>query len=312
MISSEKVKLMKKIQFVVNPAAGNGRGMVSAEIIKNYIAKNNLNADVFLTLNPGDAIEHVANLSGTEYCKVIAVGGDGTVNEVVNGILSGKGGISLNVLPVGSGNDMVRMIGVPKKLNEALDFATSGKHNLTMDAAKVKYLLDDGTEKTRYFINSLGVGFDAQVAFIKSIRPGMTGIKAYIIALLDALKSYKAVHARFMLDDEVEYTDELLLLTIGNGVTSGGGFFLNPDAIIDDGTLNLTTINYVSKLKILRKLPLALINKIKNVPEAKFYTCSKLEIKLNEPYYVHVDGEVLSHRVISMEIEILKSAIKIN
>merc|ERR1711879_191766 len=123
--------------------------------------------------------------------------------------------------------------------------------------------------------------------------------------------TYKAVKGELILDDKEKTTFDALLMTIGNGITSGGGFFLNPEAVIDDGILNLTVINFVTRIKILYKLPLALVNKLDKVPEADFYKFEQIEINLDEPYFIHVDGEVLSTSVESLTATVLKSAIKI-
>lgn len=302
---------MSKTLFIVNPVAGNGSGIEASEKINKILVAESLEAEIYLTQGQNDATNYVSGLNVADYHKVVAVGGDGTVNEVANGVMLNSGDISFTAVPVGSGNDFVRMLDMPRGFEDNILSIVKNNQYKRYDIAKVIYKLSDDKENVRYFINSLGLGFDAQIAYIKSISPGMTGIKAYILALIKALGTYKPVQGNLVMDEDAKIEFNSLLMTLGNGITSGGGFFLNPRAVIDDGILDLTIIQFVSRLKIMYKLPLALLNKLEKVPEADFYNFKQIDISLKKPYYVHVDGEVLSTSVKNLKVEVLKSAIKI-
>jgi diacylglycerol kinase (ATP) len=119
-----------------------------------------------------------------------------------------------------------------------------------------------------------------------------------------------------MIDTEIEYdkikvSGSKLMISIGNGFSSGGGFYLNPNAVINDGILNLSIFNTVTRRRLLQALPMALINKIDRIPEAKMTSTKSITIKLKSPYFAHCDGEIISNRIINAEISIFKNSINV-
>lgn len=301
---------MAKVLFIVNPAAGNGNGAKAGEAIKKSFVSGSDNYEIYVTTGCKDSINYLTSQKNRKFEKIIAVGGDGTINEVVNGIISAGYDTSLGVIPVGSGNDLVKMIPTPGDLIESVQYNLANTGGKQIDAGKLTYKKSDNSEHQRYFINSVGIGFDAKIAYHKEQNHRFPGITAYIVSLIKAIKDYKPINAEIR-SDSFNTSGDFLLMTAGNGKTSGGGFYLNPDAEIDDGKLDFTTVEFVGKTKLFYKLPLALFNKLKKVKEVKFYTFNYLEIKLAEPYYIHADGEMLSDDVVELKLEILKSAIKI-
>jgi YegS/Rv2252/BmrU family lipid kinase len=244
------------------------------------------------------------------YCKeydiIIAVGGDGTVNEVVNGMLSCNNQKTFGVLPVGSGNDFVKNLNLPKNIEDIL----SVYHNdnlsevIKSDIGVINFKeYENDTDKVHYFINGLGIGFDAYVAYLNQQNKTLSGLTSYILAVFKALLNYK------MLDVNVEgnnfkITGKKLMLTIGNGISSGGGFYLTPNAVINDSILNFSIFEAISRRRLLTALPLVLLNKIDKIPEATMYEFKELSIRLLEPYYVHCDGEIITDKMLSADIKL--------
>ena len=111
--------------------------------------------------------------------------------------------------------------------------------------------------------------------------------------------------------DSFSIDDEKLMLNVGNGVSSGGGFYLTPKANISDNMLNLTIVDKVTRLRLLTALPMAIINKIETVQEVKMYKFKNLSLELDKPYYLHCDGEVISDKLIKAEIQCLNNVIKV-
>jgi diacylglycerol kinase family enzyme len=157
----------------------------------------------------------------------------------------------------------------------------------------------------------MGIGFDAHVAQLNLSDKKLSGILSYLLAVLRGLKNMKYLVAEIHTEKgKFQHHNPILLITIGNGRTSGGGFYLTPDALIDDGLFDITVIRSISKFKLLRKLPLALMNKLKSVPEAEMCRGKVISINLDFPYYVHVDGEILSDKTIELNIEIIPKKLK--
>lgn len=302
---------MKKYLYIVNPIAGKGRGKKVIPHIKSYCYSKSIPALIVETKGP----QHATNLIKDESKNintVIAVGGDGTINEIINGI-ENYSNINLAVLPIGSGNDFVKNITIPKKIEDMLAvYHDPLKQNIIKaDIGNIKFSEDDNhIIKSHKFINSLGIGFDAYVGYLKKSNTNLTGISSYIYSVIKALFNFKMIETEIEYD-KIKVSGSKLMISIGNGFSSGGGFYLNPNAVIDDGILNLSIFNTVTRRRLLQALPMALINKTDRIPEAKMTSTKRITIKLKTPYFAHCDGEIISNKIINAEISIFTNAINI-
>lgn len=293
--------------FVINPAAGKGKALNSLEKIKDYLYRKKVEHHIEISEFPGHIINLVEKLSDN-FTHLISVGGDGTLNEVINGI-NPDSNLSLGVLPLGTGNDFARNLRLDKNIDRNLNliFNSTTVRNFDIGSVKIK---ENGREINFRFINSLGIGFDALVAKLNQRSKRLNGIVSYVYAVLAGLMNYRPLDV-VLNADTVKIEGKKLLITVGNGLTSGGGFYLTPNAKIDDNLLDICVIDHMSKLKILRKLPLDVMNKLESAKEANFFNSEKIEIKLNTPYYVHADGEIISERASEISVTILKNKLKI-
>lgn len=279
-----------EILIILNPNAGKGRG---AELIaKLYDLMDDLaipKEKLIVTKYPGHATEIASSISNSEI-NVFSVGGDGTLNEIING-LKNNNKVKIGVVPVGSGNDFARAIGNLKKGFSLVKYILSNK-SCTCDVGHLCVHSGDKVLIDKKFISSLGIGFDAQVAYkIKSIKY-LKGLPLYLVSVFFSLISYKAPYSEVEISNEgVSLQDKLFLFTVGNTETAGGGFKLNPEAKINDGFLNLCMTKNISKMTLLRVLPLAIFGthiKNKNVTTYKF---KELHYSTKEKVYIHTDGE---------------------
>ncbi|MEO8168393.1 MAG: diacylglycerol kinase family protein, partial [bacterium] len=204
-----------KYSFIVNPKAGNGRTEKLVARLTSEIAIHQLDAEILVSQKPGHAIE-LASLSKGEI--VIAVGGDGTVNEVANGIVGSSK--VLAIIPSGSGNDMIKSLAIPNDFRGAFDLLMDGKI-ISMDCATVQC----GASPPRYFLNGAGVGFDAAVAQRSLGITYLNGTLRYVVAVLQTLGKYRAPAYTIRLDSKTSVSRNLLI-AIGNGRCAGGGFYL--------------------------------------------------------------------------------------
>lgn len=268
------------------------------EPLQRELRQRNVSYDLLSTSHPGEATEAARN-SGAE--TVVAVGGDGTINEVVNG-LSGSGK-NLGILPAGSGNDFIKSVSIPSNFTEALDTLLRRTIRIvdvgTVTCSATAHT--NGNSSTRLFVNGVGVGFDAAVAARTLEIPYLGGRALYILAVLQMLGRYVA--PEFTLDFHAStHKGKELLIAVGNGVCAGGGFYLTPDAVVDDGLLDVCVIEARSIPQILTLMPRVMRGKHHSVKGVKFFKEKHLSISAQEPFYVHADGEIVGRNVQRVEI----------
>lgn len=303
---------MNSSLYIVNPISGKGRGSKVIPLIKKCCKEADVTPNIVLSEYKTHAIK-LAKENSFKYKNIIAVGGDGTVNEVINGILEGNSSTKLCVLPVGSGNDFTKNINLPDNIKDILSVIVNpNKQNIIYsDIGEIVFKeYGDNSEKKHYFINGLGIGFDAYVAYLNQSNKTLSGILSYVLAVFKALVNYKMIDV-IINSDRFYIKGEKLMISIGNGISSGGGFYLTPQAIINDRILNLSSFNSITRKRLLTALPMALLNKINKVPEAIMYKFNELSVELSEPYYVHCDGEVLSKKLISANIRVSEKVLNI-
>lgn len=300
---------MKKNLYIVNPTAGKGKGKKGIPLIKSFCKDNS--CKIVETKYPLHATELVIE-NKQEYKNIIAVGGDGTVNEVISGIGAGAHN-NLGVLPVGSGNDFFKNIDLGESLKDSLSIINSPdlQKQLLVDIGKISFTENGNKEqKTHLFVNNLGFGFDAYVGYINQNNKAFSGITSYLYAVIKALFNYKMINITMKFDDR-EISGSKLLVSIGNGISSGGGFFLTPEALINDGLLDLNIIEKVTRRRLLMALPMALANKIDKIPESNLNKAERIKINLEEPYFAHCDGEIISKELSTAEITLYKNALNV-
>jgi YegS/Rv2252/BmrU family lipid kinase len=295
---------MKKI-IIINPIAGRGRCEKIIPKVKETIKKQVHEFDILLTEGKNHAKEFVSNLKD-ELKVIYSVGGDGTINEIVNGIKNFENTI-LGILPFGSGNDFAKSLGI--------------KHNLTylektpetkkIDIGKVSYGISSSeTLYDTFFVNSLGIGFDALIAHLIAKNKTLKGLPLYLSAVFKGITKFNPFEVEAKFDDET-FHGKKLLIAVGNGKTSGGGFKLNPFAELFDGKLDACLIDDLSRLKILSKLPKAILGTHTNLKEVLIKTFKDSEIKLKQPTWMHSDGEVISDSVNFVKTSIVKKKLEV-
>lgn len=283
--------------FIVNPASGRGKGLGVGRELEERLQYLNLDYQVIYTKAPEHAIELAQAASKTFEC-VVAVGGDGTLNEVVNGL--GQSGCTLGLLPVGSGNDFARAVSLETKLDVALNKLLRGEIR-SIDLGKVN---------NRYFHNGVGVGFDAHVVNTSLKVKRLRGNAIYLYSVLRTLLKYRPVPLAMHFNHKT-HTSDYFMVTIGNGISLGGGFLLTPDAQIDDGLFDLCLIQNMPLLSILRNLIKVYSGKHKEDPRVEIVRTENLKIRSEKPFAVHVDGELLGMDLTALNVEIIPKALNI-
>ncbi len=296
--------------FLVNPIAGSGNGRKFFEKhLKNHPLKSHF--DVLLTDDRGHATEICSQYS-KNYKNIIICGGDGTLNEALNG-LSNLDSVNLGIIPVGSGNDFALNISPISDFDRYIESVVKSEFKLkNIDIGIIEYYNSNLNKSySRIFINSCGIGFDAYVACLNQNTKKIKGRLSYIYSILVGLIKSKPISISGVFDDERKEA-EYLLIAVGNGKTAGGGLYLTPGAKIDDNRLDFTFLENTTKFNLVfNLLPKAVLNKIKNAGKVKMSNYISATIKLKNPYFVHVDGESLGGSISSIEFRILHKALNI-
>lgn len=297
---------------VVNPNAGNGKGKKDWRRISDLLQKNLSALEARFTGKKGDAIEFAKEAIEAGYRKIISVGGDGTLNEIVNGIFRQEycspGEITISMIPVGTGNDWGRMFGIPTVYEGAVQVIKECRV-LMHDIGFVYYWNDNNREK-RYFINIAGLGFESLVVkkTNKQKDKGKSNKAIYFYNLLTSLVSYKNTSCDIIIDGKKE-TATVFSINVGNGRYCGGGMRQTPEAVPDDGLLDITVIREMGRIEIIRSLKLLYDGTILSHPKVDGYRSNNLIVESDQALYLEADGESLGHT--PAEFGIIPAALRI-
>ncbi len=289
---------MKKYKLIANPAAGRGRSSKLIASIAETFRKKNAAFDLDFTKGPGDAAR-IARESGGEFDAIVVIGGDGSINDILPGMLFSER--PLGIVPAGSGNDFVKTLNISGGLERAVDIILQGETRV----------VDVGKINERFFANGIGIGFDAAVNRASyAINHSKRGLLLYICAFARTVGKYDPVMLKITLNGKT-FDQDTFLLTVGNGTTVGGGFRLTPYARIDDALLDVTIVRPLSLPVLFWHLPKIFLGTIKKVKYAALHRTDRLCVETTVPVPVHLDGEIYTGSAIRFDIEIVPRALTV-
>ncbi len=284
---------------IVNPNAGKRKGEKDWLEIAALLTKAGIDFVNVFTEHKDHAAALTRKYIENGFRNIIAVGGDGTLNEVVNGIFTQTRvpihEISLGMIPVGTGNDWCRTFNIPTDYKKAIQILVRRKL-FTQDIGSIKYISSNDNEKVRYFINMAGMGFDALVAkkTNKQKEEGNSNPFSYAINIFSSLFGYQSTRVTIMLDNEKVETG-VFSMSIGICQYNGGGMKQAPDALPDDGLFDLTIIKPIGKFKVIRNVLKLFDGSFTRLPEVSTYQSSKIVVHSHPPMFMEADGESLGH-----------------
>ena len=272
---------------IVNPAAGGGRAARAVPWLRERLERRP-DARLEVTRGAGDAERIASDAADRGHARVIAVGGDGTVQEVVNGLLEwGGASTTVGIVPLGSGNDLARSLGLPDELGTAWRSAV-GNTTRPIDVA----LARNGGGNERWFASAGGVGFDAQVAAAMAKRRGWQGGRAgYLVTTLRELRRFKNGRVRITMDGKESLAGDVLFVAIANGEYYGGGMRIAPGAVPDDGLLDLCVVGDISRLTALREMRNLYRGTHVANPAVSMHRAAEISISGDGAIPIHLDGE---------------------
>ncbi len=298
---------------IVNPVAGSGRGLIDFPQISRLLRNDDIRHDAVFTEHKHHATELTVTAANQGYRRIIVIGGDGTLNEVVNGLFIQKAvepcEILLAVIAVGTGNDWVRTFGIPQHYSEAIRAIREGRSFL-QDVGTVTYTESHYTQ-TRYMANVAGLGFDAHVisTFNHLKMKGYKGGWMYLYSILKSYFRYKSSGARIWVDDKVVFNDLMFSLAIGICKYNGGGVQQLPNALADDGLLDLTIIRPVHWWHIVFRLKKLFNGDIYQIGHVIHAQGRKVKIEAAPSIQLETDGELMGGTPV--EVNIRQRAIRV-
>jgi len=293
---------LSRFKLIVNPQAGRGQAERLLPVALDCLGRVGIAPDVSRTEWPLQAVELAKEAVADGYDVILSMGGDGTTNEVINGLMaeySGEPVGPLGIIPAGSGNDFCLAINWPVDLEEACQRIAGNKRRL----------VDVGRINDRYFGNVAGVGFDA-IANIEAVKIRfLRGTPLYLLAVLKTLLlHYGAPMMTITYDDHV-ITQPALMISVANGPRYGGGFWVAPDAIADDGRFELLIADYVSRLGILGLIPHFLKGTHVGKKPIHMAQARHVILEADVPLYAHTDGEMYLDGGNRLEFELFPRAL---
>jgi YegS/Rv2252/BmrU family lipid kinase len=268
--------------FIINATAGNGKSGKKISCLINMLNKQKILFELELTKHQLHALELAKKAANEGYEKIISVGGDGTLHEVVNGIMLAEkaDSVKLGILPEGGGNDYAKNFHLPGDVAKGIEIFLKDK------IQKV----DVGKVGDSYFINSLGLGFDAKVAYFAQRIKGLNGLPRYLVAVAKAMVQLEYYPVKIFIDDEV-IEQNILFISINNGKYSGGGFQLTPDAIPDDGKFDICIAKAISRKDIVFNILATIRGKHTQLSFVNMRKTDKITV-VSSPVSYYFDGEI--------------------
>ena len=301
--------------IVVNVFAASKKAGELWRRAESLLKQEGISYECRYTGDSGNACRIAEDSAREGYRKFVAVGGDGTVHDVLNGIMCFVDSPELKtvrledfylaVLPMGSGNDWIKSLGIPRDVKNIVGLISSGSFG-RQDVVKVSLKDESGSPKSvTYMANVGGVGIDADVCRIVNVnkKMGMSGKILYVKALIQCLMRRVPVVARVLCDGEEVYYGKYFSIAFGIGKYSGGGMRQTSDAVMDDGLLDMTIIPELGALTIAMKAPQLFTGTFSRIKQLVSKRGTKIEvIPDNGRPYVEVDGEVIGTAPVCMEI----------
>jgi YegS/Rv2252/BmrU family lipid kinase len=277
--------------------------------------------DALQTSAPLEAM-HLAEEAAQSYAQIVSVGGDGTLHEIVNGLLrlSQEGEtIPIGLVPLGNGDDFAKMLppeapigGKPLDWRLAVQKIACGQTKL-FDVGRVS-IDRPGPEHTtgvHYFLNAMDVGFGAHAVLNFSTTPKfIQGMAGYLLAVLKTLLDYPSLRLRIQVDDETAFEQATTITAITNGRCFGSGFWVCPQAQADDGLLDLLVGDQVSRVRILQLITKFMKGTHTTEPEAHLFQAQRVLLESETPLVVEADGEIISHEARRLEIALLPGRVR--
>lgn len=299
----------RRFFFIVNPGAALSTQRFAA--VASFLRKQGIAYSAAATTGPGDARELASLACARGYRAIVCVGGDGTVNEVVNGLATSGGEIDeravLAIIPSGTARDFARSVGVPMRREAAVERLLAGQET-RVDVGRIQFA--DG--RVHFFVNVFGAGFDAEVAErAQDVRGAISSIPAHVLAFASALAEHQNKQISIAFDgnqgDALHFRCSMVV--IANGPSYAGVMRFAPSAIVDDGLLDVVVVGDVARIEILLNLPRVVAGTHLDHAKVAAYRVPALSLESDDGALVQADGEVVGR--LPAHVDVLPRALRL-
>jgi diacylglycerol kinase (ATP) len=291
------------VKVIVNPYAGRWKAQAAIPGIERACGRIGLDYELVVTEGPNHGIELAREAALAGFSPIVSAGGDGSISEVVNGLMQVAGeGLSapFGVIPLGSADDFTDMLGLEKEIEAACQVIQAG-HTRVVDV---------GCVNGRFFDNNSAIGLEPMVTITQAAMKQVKGTPRYILAALKTILSHKPWHVRLVWDDG-EYEGATALVSVGNTRRTGGAFWMTPRAEPDDGYLDFVFTSKVSRLKLMRLLPTTFDGSHVDRQEIGYARTTRLTIDCDPPTPIQADGELFDLSATHIEYTILPGRLRL-
>ncbi len=305
--------MSNKVLAVVNPVSANGATGREWPEFQNRIKDSGIDIDVKYTEYPLHAIEITRNAIKSGYDIIVSVGGDGTMNEVLNGFFENdyiiNNNVCLAVFSRGTGCDLVRTLDIGKEVDDIIRILKNEK-TIRCDVGKVNFIEYGGENKTRYFLNVSDVGIGAETTYrVNRNSKALKGFLSFLIGTLATIIVYKNKKLNITIDNSFAIAGKINSVIIGNGRYFGGGMHVAPDAQIDDGLFDIILLGNLTKMELIMNFSKIYKGTHLSHPKVKHHRGRKIKIYGDKDTLIEVDGE--QPGAIDAEFEVVPKGIKV-
>ena len=290
-------------KVIVNPVGSGGRVGRLWPRLNELLVQSGLQFNAELTERPWHAPELARRALEAGYRHFVAIGGDGTVHEVLNGlVVDGRVSpeISLSIVPGGTGMDFVRILGVPRD-PEAAARAVMGTRTRLVDIGEIR-CQRDGQPHTRYFVNVAGLGFDSEVCRrVNRMSKRVSGTLPYLLGLVVTLFAYHNKDVRLSFDGQM-LAGRFNSVVVCNGQYAGGGMWFSPQAVVDDGILDVVILKDLKKLELLLNVPRIYKGTHLTHPKVQSLRTREIHVEAGQRMFIQAEGELVGEAPASFRI----------
>jgi len=287
---------MDKIYIVVNPVSANKTTAKEWPGYEKALSDAGFEFEAVLTEYPGHAAELTRKAIKLGFKTIMSVGGDGTMNEVVNGFFENDRLIDENsrlvVFSRGTGCDFVRSLGINRNIEDLLAILKRNREK-QIDVGRLSLVRTEGNMPARYFLNVADTGIGAETANrVNMHSKRLSGFLSFMLGTLSTVVLYKNKNFEVVIDDNIHLNGIMNSVIVANGKYFGGGMMVAPDAVMDDGVFDIIILGNLSKPDIIKSFPLIYKGKHMNHPKLKYYRGSKVKVTSGGKGLIEVDGEI--------------------
>lgn len=283
--SATSTVVVDRVRVILNPRGGYLTGQAKLAALEQALQRTGLRYQLDSARSPAHAGELARQAAAEGYPVVVAAGGDGIINHILNGLMEaagdGEAGI-LGIVPLGTANDLADMLGLPRNLAAACRRIAAGRTRL----------IDVGQVNSRYFVNNSAVGMEPVVTLAQDRMRRVRGRLRYLLAALKSIATAQSWLMRLRWGNS-QYEGPVTLVSVGNSRRTGGSFYMTPQAVVDDGLLDFVYAVGMSRWQMLRLLPLTLTGKHIHHPLVVYLRATSLSLTFNPPTPIQADGEII-------------------